>query len=89
MFPSQEASLHEGRHSSDAVGCCKSAAVFSHDCRVLIAQQCANENVFALHKMQMLSGANLSLLWGGRGKRADNIRALIGTTTVPKDVLHD
>ena len=80
--------MHQGRHGSDAVGCCKSAAVFSHDCRVLIAQPCASENIFARHKMQMLSGANLSLLWSGQGKRADNVRALVGTTTVPKNVLH-
>lgn len=63
------------------------AAVFSPSCRVLIAQPCASEDVVACHKMQMLSGANLSLPWGGHGKRADNTYELIGTTTVPKDVL--
>lgn len=63
------------------------AAVFSPSCRVLIAQPCASEYVIACHKMQMLSGANLSLLWGHHEKRADNAYELIGTTTVPKDVL--
>ena len=80
--------MHRGRHSSYAAGFCKNAAVFSHDCRVVIAQLCASENILACHKMQMLSGANLSLLWGDHGKQANNVRALIGTTTVPKDVLH-
>lgn len=57
-------------------------AVFFPSCRVLIAQPCASEDVVACHKVQMLSGANLGLPWG-----ADNTYELIGTTTVPKDVL--
>lgn len=60
------------------------AAAFSPSCRALIAQPSANENVVAFHKIQMLSAANL---WGGHGKRADNTYELIGTTTVPIDVL--
>lgn len=45
------------------------------------------KNVSARHEMQMLLGVNLSLLWGGHRKRADNVHALIGTTTVPEDGL--